>query len=253
MSAKKRFRLRREIRLFLWFSLLAAVVWLAVKLFSDNPNKAYGVFMPKGYAIHGIDVSRYQGKVDWAKLISYRSGKDSVAISFAFIKATEGRSLQDDCFKHNWAGARKHNVIRGAYHYFIPSRSAEEQAQNFIRNVKLERGDLPPVLDVEEHGRAGSKKLQQNIKTWLDLVEKHYGMKPILYTYIDFYEMHLYSPEFDDYPLWIAHYYKKKLAVDEPWLFWQHTDRGVIEGIPTKVDFNVFNGRMSELKALCKK
>lgn len=252
MGEKRRFRLKRKFRISLWIGLLVSLIWLLIKVFVPGHSKAYGVLMPSGYTVHGIDVSRYQGKVDWSKMSTYRSGKDSIAISFVFIKATEGRSLKDECFKLNWSGARRHKIIRGAYHYFIPSRSAEEQAQNFIRQVKLEPGDLPPVLDVEEHGRAGSKKLQQDIKIWLDLVEKHYGMKPILYTYIDFYEQHLYSSNFDEYPLWIAHYYKRSLAVHDPWLFWQHTDRGVIGDIPTKIDFNVFNGTMAELKALCK-
>jgi lysozyme len=210
--------------------------------------------MPHGYELHGIDVSRYQNLVDWSYLGGFSGGKDNVRISFAFIKATEGRSIQDPFFKTNWEDIGKTDIIRGAYHYFIPTRNASEQAQNFIANVKLVKGDLPPALDIEVLGKSGAAKLRENIKIWLNIVEKHYGMRPIIYSYIDFYEKYIFVDEdLRKYPLWVAHYYQNNIKIEESWLFWQHNDEGRIPGIEEKVDFNVFNGNMDKLKSLCKK
>jgi lysozyme len=210
--------------------------------------------MPRGYKLHGIDVSRYQDLIDWNYLENISGNKNSVKISFAFIKATEGRSIQDPFFKTNWENAGKTGIIKGAYHYFIPTRSASEQAQNFIATVSLNKGDLPPALDIEVLGKQGAAKLRENIKIWLNMVEKHYGMKPIIYSYIDFYEKYIFiDEELRKYPLWVAHYYQKKIEIEETWLFWQHNDSGRIPGIGEKVDFNVFNGNMDSLKSLCKK
>jgi len=210
--------------------------------------------MPEGYKLHGIDISRYQDKIDWEYLESFTGeNKNEVKITFAFIKATEGRSLQDPFFKTNWENIKKTGIIRGAYHYFIPTRSAAEQAQNFIDNVILDKDDLPPVLDIEVLGKQGAAKLRENMKIWLNTIEKHYGMKPIIYSYIDFYEKYLMlDDDLKKYPLWVAHYDKKKIEFKEQWLFWQHSDKGQIPGIG-KMDFNVFNGSLDELKSLCKK
>lgn len=220
--------------------------------FADPRRQAYGIKMPEGFAVHGIDVSRWQGEINWAELEKIRSGKDSIAISFAFIKATEGVSLIDPKFETNWKAAAKTQIIRGAYHFFVPSRKAKEQADNFIKTVKLSKGDLPPALDVETLGRKGAEELRNNVKIWLRTVEKHYGIKPIIYTYIDFYEKYLKDEDLEKYPLWIAHYYEKSLEVDEKWLFWQHSDEGIIPTLREKVDFNVFSGSMKQLKGLCK-
>jgi lysozyme len=211
--------------------------------------------MPKGYELHGIDVSRYQDVIDWKLLESFSDDNDDeVKISFAFVKATEGRSLQDPAFKTNWENIGQTGIIRGAYHYFVPARNALEQAQNFISGVELVKGDLPPVLDVEKIGRQGAEKLREDIKIWLNAVENHYGMTPIIYSYVDFYEKYLVvDKDLRRYPLWIAHYEKKRVEVEEPWLFWQHSDKGRIPGVNEKVDFNVFNGTLDELKSLCKK
>jgi lysozyme len=229
--------------------LLTGVLYFIIK----PGRKIFDVKMPKGYELHGIDVSRYQDIIDWNYLESFTNTRKSVKISFAFIKATEGRSIQDPCFKTNWENIGKTGIVRGAYHYFIPTRSASEQAQNFIANVTLDKGDLPPVLDVEVVGKFGAAKLRDNIKIWMDIVEKHYGMKPIIYSYIDFYEKYIYvDRKLREYPLWVAHYNRKKIEINEPWLFWQHNDNGKIQGVEGKVDFNVFNGNMDKLKSFCK-
>ncbi|MDR2287146.1 MAG: glycoside hydrolase family 25 protein [Prevotellaceae bacterium] len=228
---------------------------IAVLYFVVSPSrKIFGIRMPVGYELHGIDVSRYQTTIDWEYLSSFTGKNNDVKISFAFIKATEGRTIRDPMFKSNWENIGKTGIIRGAYHYFIPTRNASEQAKNFINNVKLVKGDLPPVLDIEKLGNPGAAKLRENIKIWLNEVEKHYGMKPIIYSYIDFYEKYLFVDKvLREYPLWVAHYDKKKIEFEESWLFWQHSDSGRIPGIGEKVDFNVFNGNIDKLKSLCKK
>jgi lysozyme len=238
----------------LWLLGLICLFIVAV-YFAINPSrKIFGIRMPAGYELHGIDVSRYQKTIDWEYLASFTGKNNDVKISFAFIKATEGRSMQDPLFKSNWENIGKTGIIRGAYHYFVPARSASEQAKNFIDNVELVKGDLPPVLDIEKLGNSGAAKLRENIKIWLNEVEKHYGVKPIIYSYIDFYEKYLIvDKDLRKYPLWVAHYNKKKIEFEESWLFWQHSDSGRIPGINEKVDFNVFNGNMDKLKSLCKK
>jgi lysozyme len=240
----------RKIRILIPVLLLTGILYFVTK----PGHRVFDIKMPDGYELHGIDVSRYQDIIDWDYLESFKDTRKNAKISFAFIKATEGRSIQDPFFQPNWKNIGKTDIIRGAYHYFIPTRSASEQAQNFIANVILDKGDLPPVLDIEVIGNPGAAKLRENIKIWLNTVEKHYGMKPIIYSYIDFYEKYIYvDRELRKYPLWVAHYNRKKIEIKEPWLFWQHSDNGRIPGVKGKVDFNVFNGNMDKLKSFCKK
>ena len=140
--------------------------------------KGYGVCMPYGYQVHGIDISHYQGEVDWKKLELTRQGK--FPVEFIFMKATEGGDFADDKFVANFDSARAHGFIRGAYHFYNPKTDANKQADFFIRSVKLAPGDLPPVLDIEKKSR-DVKKLQDDLKIWLRKIENHYGVKPIIY------------------------------------------------------------------------
>ncbi|MDR1582471.1 MAG: glycoside hydrolase family 25 protein [Prevotellaceae bacterium] len=212
---------------------------------------AFGISVPI-YDIHGIDVSRYQEKINWKEISCFKSGKDSIGITFAFVKATEGQSLRDKYFSYNWIETKKHNIIRGAYHYYKPNTNSSLQVANFIRNVKLQRGDLPPVLDVEEVGKYGSDNLKQGIKNWLKLIEKHYGVKPIIYTNVHFYKKYLSGKEFQKYHFWIAHYTKTTPNVNDKWLFWQYSDKGVIKNIRSNVALNVHKGTKKELLSICK-
>ncbi len=213
-----------------------------------NGVQAYGTCVPEGYDVHGLDVSHYQGVINWSVLMRHKESE--TPLHFVFMKATEGGSLLDDTFAKNFAGARRHGFIRGAYHFYIPTTDPLKQADFFIRTVKLEKGDLPPVLDVEVTGRKSKRELQKGIRLWLNRVEKHYGVKPILYTSHKFKTSYLNEPEFDAYPYWIAHYYVDSVAYRGKWHFWQHTDVGLVEGIDKKVDLNVFNGTLAELKRL---
>ena len=179
---------------------------------------AFGIDMPTKYAIHGIDVSRYQKTIGWDLVKEMKV--ENIQLGFAFMKATEGISRQDAQFKRNWKQARKAGIPRGAYHFFIASRSGKAQAENFIDNVKLERGDLPPVLDIEQVNGASVTDLQQRVADWLTMVEKKYKVKPIIYTNVVFYETFLQG-RFDDYPLWVAHYFvKDKPRIKRRWHFW---------------------------------
>lgn len=143
-------------------------------------RKIYGVCVPYGYNVHGVDISHYQGKIDWVKVLENQN--TAAPLHFVFMKATEGGDHGDSTFAANFANARNYGLIRGAYHFYIPATDAVKQADFFIRTVRLEPGDLPPVLDVEVTGKKEKSELQQGIKRWLDRVEAHYGVKPILYT-----------------------------------------------------------------------
>ncbi|MFD2784307.1 glycoside hydrolase family 25 protein [Hymenobacter rubripertinctus] len=196
-----------------------------------------------GYSVHGIDVSAYQGHIEWPLVAGHQ-------VRFAFIKATEGITLRDSRFRRNWRGARAAGIYRGAYHYFHPDYDAAQQANLFTRTVPLAAGDLPPVLDVEHAQFHDVARMRRGVAIWLRLVERHYGVRPILYSNYSFYQRHL-AGHFDDYPLWLAHY-----EVDQPrlppgkWLIWQHSDEAYVPGIRGTVDFNVFQGSFQRLAAL---
>ena len=209
--------------------------------------KGYGVCMPVGYQVHGIDISHYQGDIDWKMLEQTRQGR--FPVKFIFMKATEGGDYADDKFLANFDSARTHGFIRGAYHFYNPQTDAGKQADFFIRSVKLESGDLPPVLDIEKKGR-DVKKLQQDLKIWLRKVEEHYGVKPIIYASYKFKTKYLNDSLFNTYPYWIAHYYVDSVQYQGEWKFWQHTDVGTLPGIEEKVDLNIFNGRLADLEEM---
>ncbi|MEO6759138.1 MAG: glycoside hydrolase family 25 protein [Saprospiraceae bacterium] len=214
--------------------------------------KHFGIRLPSGYSVHGIDVSRYQRRVDWARVKNMQVG--GVNISFAFIKATEGSWQQDPEFDENWANAREQGIVRGAYHFFLPNISPKDQATRFIRTVQLRSGDLPPVVDVEDAKGMTKGQVQRYTKEFLSILEKRYKVQPILYTNRDFYKNYFGDNEdFKDYHFWIAHYYVNDLSMpdDEEWNFWQHSDRGNVNGINEPVDFNVFNGDSAALRKLC--
>ncbi|UOQ97843.1 glycoside hydrolase family 25 protein [Hymenobacter sp. 5317J-9] len=196
-----------------------------------------------GYSVHGIDVSAYQGRIDWPEVARNK-------VRFAFIKASEGATLRDQRFARNWKEARKAGVLCGAYHYFQPNRDGQVQADLFARTVPLAPGDLPPVLDVEASNFHDVAVLRREVARWLRLIEAHYGVRPILYSNHSFYRRHL-AGHFDSYPLWLAHYEVEKPAMPaNKWIIWQHSDEAYVPGIRGVVDFNVFQGSFEQLQAL---
>lgn len=247
-----------SLKMMLWRAgvvTLCALLCYFIYIYVVAPHSSrwralYGVEnYPDGYSIRGIDISHYQGDINWNKLSKAKIGDESIC--FVFIKATEGVQLLDENFNENFYQAREYGLLRGAYHYFKPNVSAKEQARFFLKQVHLEEGDLPPVLDIEEIGNLTPKQLREATLTWMKEVEARYHKPPILYTYYKFKKDYLNTPEFDRYPYWIAHYYVSSLTYNGKWKFWQHTDCGRLDGIKGKVDLNIYNGSMYELRRLC--
>ncbi|MGG9970693.1 glycoside hydrolase family 25 protein [Ferruginibacter sp. SUN002] len=223
--------------------LLSAVTGAAYYLYNKPVFVRYpgfGIDIPQNYRVHGIDVSKYQSAIDWTEVKAMKI--KNINIDFCFIKATEGTESVDHRFRRNWSLSKENGVIRGAYHFFNPSKSGKEQAANFIKKVTLEKGDLPPVLDIEQINGTSIINLQQSVNDFLMMMEAAYKVKPIIYTNVSFYESYL-AGKFDDYPLWVAHYLiKDKPRIGRDWMFWQHNESGHVNGIDAYVDFNVFNG-----------
>ncbi|MFD2890986.1 glycoside hydrolase family 25 protein [Flavobacterium chuncheonense] len=207
--------------------------------------RIYEVLQKHADKVYGFDVSEYQGAIKWDEL-----GKveDTFALSFVFVRATAGKDRVDSRFKDNWEGAREAELVRGAYHYYRPNENSLEQAQNFIANVPLGVGDLPPVLDIEQLPKKQSiDSLKVGLRRWLTAVEKHYKVKPIIYSGESYYNDFL-KESFSDYPFWIANYNFWRQEPDVHWLLWQFTEKAKVEGVPSMIDLNVFNGSKIDLR-----
>lgn len=220
------------------FGLLRWRGWL---LFPDETG-------PNRWEIWGVDVSSYQGEVDWTVL------RDQ-GVDFAFIKATEGSGMVDRCFAENWEKAQDAGVQAGAYHFFSYDSPGETQADNFITQVPVTPGALPPAVDIEFYGdKAQHPPRREDVKKLLDplldRLEAHYGQKPILYATYRTYQLYLQG-DYANYPLWIT---RPLLApMDKDWTFWQYSHSARLsgyEGKEDRIDLNVFRGSWEELKAL---
>jgi lysozyme len=201
-------------------------------------------------ALTGIDVSFYQGTIDWATVANNN-------ISFAILKATEGLDIVDPNFATNWAASRAVGMTRSAYHFFRAARDAKAQAEFFLKTVgKLEDFDLPLVLDLERVDGIDRNVALDKAQIWLDIVEKATGRKPIVYTYPVFWEEQLADTNrFVNYPLWIAHYQTFKPWVPGKWKNWtfhQYSETGQVKGIAGAVDLNQFAGTLDDLQKLLK-
>ncbi len=230
-------------------SYLVKFGWSSLAVNQQENIQHFGVPLPSGYRIHGIDISHHQKDISWKDIATVDVNGNR--INFAFIKATEGITRQDMHFKRNWEKSKEAGLIRGAYHFYYPTRDAKKQAENFINQVSLLPGDLPPVLDIELSKGKSKEEIVKGCREWCDAIEAHYGVKPIFYTNPTFYDRYL-KDDFEDYPLWIAHYYKDVPRMNHrEWLFWQHTDCANIKGIQKPVDLNVFKGNLDDLMDLC--
>lgn len=251
MARKKKSLLKPLLKILLVLLIVAFAFYVLINLFSQPPHikyPAFGINIPPGFKIHGIDVSRYQRSIDWGDVKEMQV--KNIKIGFVFIKATEGINNVDEQFRRNWLNAEEEEMPKGAYHFFIAGKSGKLQAKNFIEIVKLKTGDLPPVLDVEQSYGKSAGDIKEGVANWLFEVENYYQVKPIIYTNIDFYN-HFLKGTFDDYPFWIAHYLQPdKPRIERNWLFWQHSENGHVNGIRTQVDFNVFSGDSSDFKNL---
>ena len=251
-------RTRRKKRNFPWLILILSTVLVLIFLWLYNKWKipkagfvkyeAFGIPIPENFSIHGIDVSRYQETIAWEEVKEMKVKK--IQLVFVFIKATEGISNLDPRFKRNWKKSKKAGMIRGAYHFFIASKDGRLQAENFIKQVDLGKNDLPPVVDIEQINGTSITVLKKELKECLDVLEAHFKVKPVIYTNVDFYTKRL-GEEFDEYPLWAAHYFQyNEPRISRNWTFWQHSEEGRVNGIFSKVDFNVFNGDSSAFRKM---
>ncbi|HEV7334752.1 MULTISPECIES: glycoside hydrolase family 25 protein [Bosea] len=206
-----------------------------------------GVEAARQYPIQGIDISRWQGEIDWASV-------KAAGTRFAYIKATEGGDHIDPAFQRNWEGARRAGVPRGAYHFVYWCRPAHEQAVWFKQQIPNDPEALPPVLDVEWNGHSKTcpKKVERSlalekIRLMLTELEQLTGKKPVIYTDITFHKDVL-EGEFNDYAYWIRSTAAKPEVryKDRPWAFWQFTTTGRVPGIKGDVDRNAFYGNEGE-------
>lgn len=214
--------------------------------FRDAKPINFGRVKPKHYAVHGVDVSRWQGDIDWVKL----RGQGA---NFAFIKATDGGDHLDPMFMKNWRGADAAGIKRGAYHFFYWCRVASQQADWFIRNVPRVEGALPPVIDVEWNGESSCKRrpspaqVREKMQVFMDRLEQHYGQRPIIYTSPDFYADNLRGA-FPNHPFWLraVAQHPSKVYPGRNWLFWQYSGSGLSQGVNGRIDLNVFHGSEAE-------
>ncbi|UCH94112.1 MAG: glycoside hydrolase family 25 protein [Candidatus Aminicenantes bacterium] len=199
----------------------------------------------KAKTIKGIDVSHFSGSVDWQKV-------KPAGYTFAFAKATEGVDFMDPTFQDHWQEIKKAGLIRGAYHFYVTEDDPELQADFFIKNVSLRPGDLLPALDIESIGKGTKPGLVQRLKKFLGILEKHYGVKPIIYTGPKFWNSHL-NDHFGAYPLWIAEY-----GVNEPvnpkgwkeWHLWQWKENATVPGVEKGADLSIFNHKEKDFSSL---
>lgn len=205
----------------------------------NNPSRS-------AYPVRGVDVSHYQGEIDWEVL-------SSQGIQFAYIKATEGSSHTDEKFSENWEAAEKTGLSVGAYHFFSFDSPWESQLAHFTQVVTTFPGMLPPVVDFEFYG---DKKINppdvtsatEQLVSLLEGLEEAYGMRPVIYATEEAWELYL-KGRFDQYPLWIRNVTGKPHTGDQEWLFWQYTNRERLEGYGGEeefIDMNVFAGDLDQ-------
>lgn len=196
------------------------------------------------YPVRGVDVSSYQGEIDWQVL-------EKQNIQFAYIKATEGSAYVDSNFACNWENASASDLYIGAYHFFSYDSSGKTQAENFIANVPMLQNSLPPAVDVEFYGDKeknppAKKDVIRQLQTMLDILEEYYGKHPIIYATNKSYQMYI-EGEFDDYDIWIRNVVFKPDG--DYWTFWQFTNRMKLDGYNGKekfIDMNVFHGTLDD-------
>lgn len=237
----------QQSRLRKYFPNPLRAIWVIaiIGLGATSPAHASGKSVPNDGKLHGIDTSHHNGDIDWHRV--HNSG-----FVFAFVKATDGLDYLDPTFVDHFAKVQKAGILRGAYHFYETNDDGAGQADWFIKNVTLEPGDLPPVVDIERIKPPVAGNLREQFGIFLTKLEQHYGRHPIIYTGRKFWE-HAMREHFPRNQLWIAEY-----GVDEPtipvewtdWSFWQYTEELTVPGVPTAVDGTYFNGDRKSLSAI---
>jgi lysozyme len=262
--AKRKSKTPKWAKITFWFLLVIAIViasYLNKKFFRHayryftyhyNKTASKPSDFPDGYELHGIDISHFQDVIEWNKLRAINTRGDTIRFQFVYIKATQGILLEDNMFDENWEEAKDHNITRGAYHYFLPDRDPQVQALNFIANVKLEHGDLPPAVDIEEDKGKSKPEIVTALKEFIAAIEGHYKVKPVIYSNINFIEDYL-ADDFKDYSFWVSHYDQPSLDIEDDsltWVFWQHSNKSDLLGINGNTDVDVFNGTKQQFDSL---
>lgn len=199
------------------------------------------------YPVCGVDVSNYQGLIDWDKL-------EEQNVAFAFIKATEGSGHIDESARRNLERASKTSIKKSAYHFFSFDSPGETQAENYISVVGADEIDMPPVVDIEYYADKKSNKptkeeTEQILRPLLKKLEEYYGVKPIIYTTLPVYFRYV-KENFSDYPLWIRNVNFEPDLMN--WKFWQYCDKGELYGYKGEekyIDLNVYNGTIEQFLA----
>ena len=209
---------------------------------------------PHSKPVHGVDVSKYQGDLNWQNI--RRNG-----IDFAFIKATEGGDRLDEKFAQNIHDARRAGIASSAYHFYYFCTSAKKQAKWFIKNVPRMRGSLPHVLDMEWNPKSPSCRLRppaatvrKEMEIFMRMIKRHYGVRPIIYTTVDFHRDNL-EGHFKKDVFWLRSVktHPKVTYPGRDWVFWQYTGTGRIRDVEGDIDINVFAGSRSQWSAWLKK
>ncbi len=254
------FVFKPSLKKWLTLGLLILFIPFAFRIVKMTPMKSLSFFQEKtiteentelssfeknGVKTFGIDISHHQGKLDWDSLITSKH-----PIQFVIIRATYGSTTLDREFHRNWNESNGKPYIRGVYHYYLPNQSSTSQFEFFKSHVYLSKGDLPPVLDIEENSLFGRENLLKGIKNWLTLAEKHYRVKPIIYANLDFYLRYFNTKEFKKYHFWIAAYAGHRRVSHIPWTFLQFTEKMKVKGTNANVDGNDFNGDRKDLEKL---
>lgn len=224
--------------------MIAALAAFAAGVYQGRIKLA--LKMAERYSVKGVDISYYQGNVDWPVLAD--------DLSFVYMKATEGSSHQDIRFEENLAGALETGLAVGAYHFFSFESSGKTQADHYIEVVGSWDGMLVPAVDVEYYssydGSVDVDALRSELQLLLDELEAYYGCKPVIYTTMTAYRT-LIRGEFTQYPLWIRNIYYRPLFGGRKWSFWQYSDKGELEGYSGEeryIDLDVFRGNEQELE-----
>lgn len=220
--------------------------------------------------VYGIDVSKYQhhNALKWNELALYSDAYGEVfafptdyhdhmqPVTFAFLKATQGIA-QDPYYRQHLENARKHHVMVGSYHFFTIEDDIDDQIVNYIQSVRITKGDLPPVLDIESEytdqnayiaklHKYGVEKMQNDAVKWLLAIEAHYGVKPIIYTSEVWKKRFLADKRFDSYDFWISRYFNIEPQKESKWTFWQRTSKAVPHGYHGEIDVNIYNGNYKD-------
>ena len=202
---------------------------------SDNLPVTEEAVSPNGWDLlhrEGIDVSHYQGTIDWQQVAA--EGE----VGYVYLKASEGAGLVDECYDYNLKEAKRAGLKVGSYHFFRGNATLDEQLQNMTAVVKSSEQDLVPIIDVEYVNGLGKEEFVNYLKEFLKAVTKHYGQKPMIYTFVNFYNQYLQGEGFDDYKIMIAFYRdaQPELNDGKKYLIWQFTSHSHVPGIHGNVD-----------------